>query len=76
MASTRARLTVSYALVLLGTMVAFGAAVWAERRSSVENELGREALRVADNVFYTIQSSPMRLTFGDSGATTGAIFEA
>ena len=76
MASTRARLTVSYALVLLGTMVAFGAAVWAERRSSVETELGREALRVADNVFFTIQSSPTRFIFGDSNASSGAIFKS
>jgi hypothetical protein len=76
MASTRARLTVSYALVLLGTMVAFGAAVWAERRSSVETELGREALRVADNVFFTIQSSPTRFIFGDSSASSGAIFKS
>src|SRR6476660_8622726 len=75
MASTRARLTVSYALVLLGTMVAFGASIWTERRSGVENELGREALRVADNVFFTIQSSPTRLTF-DSSATSGAIFKS
>ena len=75
MASTRARLTVSYALVLLGTMLAFGASIWTERRSGVENELGREALRVADNVFFTIQSSPMRLTF-DSSATSGAIFKS
>src|SRR4029079_17351012 len=76
MAATRPRLTVSYALVLLGTMVAFGAAVWAERRSSVENELGREALRVADNVFFTIQSSPVRSTLADSGTTSGAIFRS
>ena len=40
MASTRARLTVSYALVLLGTMVAFGTAIWKERRRSLKDELG------------------------------------
>src|SRR5512133_2475257 len=73
MASTRARLTVSYALVLLGTMVAFGTAIWKERRSSLKDELGREALRVADNVFFTMQSSPQKLTFVDSGGTTGPV---
>ena len=61
MASTRARLTVSYAIVLLGTLIAFGIAVWAERKSVVRDELGREALRIADNVFLTLQSTPQKL---------------
>src|SRR4051812_31123878 len=73
MTSTRARLTVSYALVLLGTMVAFGTAILWERRSAVRNELGREALRVADNVIFTMQSSPQRLTFIDSSGTDGPV---
>ena len=61
MASTRARLTVSYAVVLIGTMIAFGTAVWAERRSAMRDDLGREALRVADNVFLTMQVTPQKL---------------
>jgi len=73
MASTRARLTVSYALVLLGTMVAFGTAIWFERRNADKDELGREALRVADNVFLTIQASPQRSAFVDTTGTTGPI---
>jgi two-component system OmpR family sensor kinase len=72
-ASTRARLTVSYAFVLLGTMVAFGTAILWERRSAVKDELGREALRVADNVMFTMQTSPQRLTFIDSSGTDGPI---
>ena len=61
MASTRARLTVSYAVVLLGTLIAFGVAIYAERRSVVRDDLGREALRVADNVFLTLQATSQKL---------------
>jgi len=68
MASTRARLTVSYAFVLLATMVAFGIAIWVERRNALQDELGREALRVADNVFFTMQSSLQRLVVVDSSS--------
>src|SRR5689334_599895 len=68
MASTRARLTVSYAVVLVGTMIAFGAAIYAERRSVVRQDLGREALRVADNVFLTMQATPQKLFNVDSTA--------
>jgi hypothetical protein len=73
MASTRARLTVSYAFVLLCTMVAFGTAIYWERRSAVDNELGREAFRVADNVIFTMQTSGQRLTFIDSSSSEGPI---
>jgi two-component system OmpR family sensor kinase len=73
MASTRARLTISYAVVLLGTMVAFGMAIWFERRNADKDELGREALRVADNVFLTIQASPLRSTFVDTAGSGGPI---
>src|SRR5947209_6471113 len=73
MGSTRARLTVSYALVLLGTMVAFSAAIWAGRRKADTSELGREAFRVVDNVFFTMQSSSQRLTFVDSSAVDGPV---
>ena len=73
MTSTRARLTVSYALVLLATMVAFAVAVWNGRTNAVKDELGREAFRVADNVFYTMQASPLRLTFVDSSDTKSPV---
>jgi two-component system, OmpR family, sensor kinase len=69
MASTRARLTVSYAVVLLGTMVVFGMSVWAGLRSEATNALAREAFRVADQVLTTIQaaqSDNRRLTYIDS----------
>jgi signal transduction histidine kinase len=70
MPSTRARLTVSYAFVLLGTMVAFGVALAIGRsKEAVQLQLGQEAFRVADNVLYTVQSAQLaskRLTFVDS----------
>jgi len=70
MASTRARLTISYALVLLGTMVAFGVALAVGRsKEAIQIQLGEDAFRVADNVLYTIQSAQLafkRLTFVDS----------
>ncbi|MDB4876353.1 MAG: ATP-binding region ATPase domain protein [Gemmatimonadetes bacterium] len=69
MASTRARLTVSYAVVLLGTMVAFGMSIWAGLRSEATNALAREAFRVAEQVLVTMQaaqSDNRRLTYIDS----------
>ena len=50
-------------------MIAFGTAIWAERRSVVRDDLGREALRVADNVFFTLQAAPQRLFAVDSTAS-------
>src|SRR4051812_10792454 len=69
MASTRARLTISYAFVLLGTMVVFGIAILEGRRTGARDELARLAFAAADNVWYTIQSAPptaSRLTYIDS----------
>src|SRR6185437_5492465 len=62
MSSTRARLTVSYALVLLGTMVVFGVAVWELRAIGARQQLAQEAYRVADNVLLTIQNAQAALT--------------
>ena len=73
MTSTRSRLTVSYALVLLGTMVAFSTALYQERGKADTGELGREAFRVADNVFFTMQSSSQRLTVIDSSGANGPV---
>src|SRR5581483_298064 len=68
--STRARLTVWYGLVLLGTMVAFAIAVVVGRsKQATQQELGQEAFRVADNVLGTIQRAQFeskRLTFVDT----------
>ncbi|HEY4130686.1 MAG TPA: HAMP domain-containing sensor histidine kinase [Gemmatimonadaceae bacterium] len=67
--STRARLTISYGLVLLGTMVAFAIAVVVGRKQGTQQELGQEAFRVADQVLFTIQRAQLeqrRLTFVDT----------
>jgi two-component system OmpR family sensor kinase len=75
MPSTRARLTVSYAFVLLGTMVAFGAALWIGRsKAALQQELGQEAFRVADNVQFTVQAADAakRAARGDTVATDTA----
>src|SRR4051812_7460675 len=73
MNSTRARLTVSYAFVLLGTMVIFATAVWAARRNVGTRQLGQElgpaAFRLADQVLGLIQTAQLdgkRLTSIDS----------
>ncbi len=73
MTSTRARLTVSYAFVLLGTMVIFATAVWAARRNVGTERLGQElgpvAFRLADQVLSAIQTAQLegkRLTYIDS----------
>ena len=64
MASTRARLTVSYAFVLLGTMVVFATSIWAARRSvgpeRIGQELGPLAFRLADRVLASIQSAQLQ----------------
>ncbi len=68
--STRARLTLSYAVILLGTMVAFGVALWTARSKQATQQLvAREAFRVADNVLFTMQSAQLesqRLTWVDT----------
>src|SRR5215218_1818468 len=70
MTSTRARLTLSYAFVLLGTMVAFGMALWKGRsKDAIQQQVGQEAFRVADNVLFTIKNAQFagkRLTFVDT----------
>jgi signal transduction histidine kinase len=79
MASTRARLTVSYAFVLLGTMVAFGTALWIGRsKEALQQELGREAFRVADNVQMTIQAADAakRSSSGDSASVAGPVINS
>jgi two-component system OmpR family sensor kinase len=48
MASIRTRITVSYALAFAGTIFAFSAVVWAERRAVVRQDLRDRAAAVAD----------------------------
>jgi two-component system OmpR family sensor kinase len=71
--STRARLTVSYALVLLGTMLAFAVAVWRGQAIGARTTLADDAFRYADDVFAVIeraQAEGIRLTFVDSSDKT------
>jgi len=48
MASIRTRITASYTLAFAGTMFAFSAAVWAERRQGAEQDLVDRATVLAD----------------------------
>ena len=48
MATIRTRITASYALAFAGTMFAFSAVVWSERRSGAEQDLRERASMVAD----------------------------
>ena len=48
MASIRTRITASYALAFAGTMFAFSAVVWAERRDVAQQDLRDRAITVAD----------------------------
>lgn len=80
MASTRARLTVSYAFVLLGTMVVFATTIWAARRNVGTDRLGQElgpfAFRLADQVMLSIESAQRdgrRLTYVDSTDTARVV---
>src|SRR6476619_2988436 len=77
--STRARLTFSYALVLLGTMVVFAISLWKARQNLWKQELAQEASRVADRVLVVIQSAQQdgkRLTYVDSSDTANPLVRA
>jgi signal transduction histidine kinase len=80
MASTRARLTISYAIVLLGTMVVFAVSVWAGRREiATRDQLGLEIFRSADKVLATIQNAQLegkRLTYVDTAVTGTPVIRA
>src|ERR687888_1302032 len=67
--STRARLAAAYAGLLFATLAAFCAAVYFVRRASAYQELGRRAVRAADQVTIAVASaerSGKRLTARDS----------
>ena len=83
MASTRSRLTVSYAFVLLGTMVAFSTSVWIARRNvSIEQigqELGPYAFRTGDQVLAAIQAAQLdgkRMTYVDTTNSAHPVIRA
>ena len=50
MASTRARLTLSYAVVLTGTLIVFSLALAWGRRNRAHEDLANEAARTADQI--------------------------
>jgi signal transduction histidine kinase len=71
--STRARLTVSYALILLGTMLAFAVAISRGQAIGAKQTLADDAFRYADNLFSEIaraQRQGARLTVVDSSDAT------
>jgi signal transduction histidine kinase len=77
--STRARLTVSYALVLIGTMLVFAISLWKARQNLWKQELAQEASRIADRVLLVIQSAQQdgkRLTYVDSNVSTSPLIRA
>ena len=55
--STRARLAAAYAGLLFATLVAFCAAVYFARQASAHQQLGRRAVRVADQVLAIMRAS-------------------
>jgi two-component system OmpR family sensor kinase len=57
MASIRTRITASYALAFAGTMFAFSAVVWAERRAVAEQDLQDRATLVADLAVRLLRAS-------------------
>ena len=59
MASTRTRLTVSYAVVLLGTLVAFAVALSFARRAGAHQRLVEQASSIADDVLEDIRGAQL-----------------
>ncbi len=59
MASTRTRLTVSYAVVLIGTMVAFAVALIFARNAGANQRLTQQAGVVADGVLQAIREAEL-----------------
>jgi signal transduction histidine kinase len=69
--STRGRLTVSYAFLLLGTMIAFAVALWFVRRKQATDDLLTETANTADVIVATIrraqaEASENQLTVADT----------
>ena len=73
--STRARLTLSYALILLGTVLAFAVAISRGQAIGAQGMLADDAFRFADDLFGSIaraQAQGYRLTVVDASDTTKA----
>jgi signal transduction histidine kinase len=71
--STRARLTVSYAVVLLCTLLGYSIAVWQGQSLTARQELAEEAFRSADIVLFSIQRAQLeakQLTLVDTSDPT------
>src|SRR5262249_28833110 len=75
MMSTRARLTVSYAVLLLATMITFVVALLVgQSKSATQAAVATNAFRVADSVVLTLQNGQRvhpKLTYIDSSGPTG-----
>src|SRR4051794_30352622 len=68
--STRARLTFAYAGLLIGTMIAFGVALWYARRESADQELAQHASAVGERVLAAIRQAQLegkRLSYVEDG---------
>lgn len=76
--STRGRLTISYAIVLIGTMLAFAIALSKGQSLGANQQLARESFGFADLVLSVIQRAQAdgrRLTFVDSSDRTKPIIK-
>ena len=76
--STRARLTISYALILLGTMLAFAVAIAKGQGIGAKQQLANDAFGFADQILASIlraQADGYRLTFVDSSDATKPVIK-
>ena len=75
--STRGRLTVSYAFLLLGTIAAFAVALWSVRRKQATDDLLTETTSTAEIIASTIrrtqaEASESQLTVADTTKPSAA----
>lgn len=74
MASTRARFTVSYVTLAMGTVIAFAVAVWGARQTVAQEQLVGEAQSYADRLLADLRAAKVAsipLTLGDSSSPSG-----
>jgi two-component system, OmpR family, sensor kinase len=79
MASTRARVTLSYAVVLAATMAAFATALWIARKNRARDDLATEVLRSTNAIITTIraaQAAGKVLTTIDTANVTQPVIRA
>src|SRR5690348_12738921 len=70
MASTRTRLTISYAVVLSITLIAFAVALYVARGAEADQDVLQQAAALADDVLTTVRNAQLagkRLTSVDRG---------